>query len=47
MKGEEESYTDLLKHPSVKFEMRVVGMVGNFKKEMNILLWIYGTLREY
>lgn len=43
---EEESYTDHLKHPSVKFEMRVVGMADSFKKEMNILLWIYNTLRE-
>lgn len=47
MKGEEEreeeSYTDLLKHPSVKFEMRVFGIVSNFKKKMSILVWIYST----
>lgn len=43
---EEESYTDLLKHPSVKFKLRVFGMVSNFKKEMNILLSIYSTVER-
>lgn len=26
--------------------MRVVGMLSNFKKEMNILLWIYSTVER-